>query len=304
MNNSIRTDLALEMHEFLSQKNSHSSAQSHIQGVDVFIDKQSLFTVTHVKITSKEGESAIGKPIGNYITIELNDTYNKNSDVYKKILVTLSSEISNLIHIRQNDPVLVIGLGNKDITPDSLGPAVISKLMITRHIIPLMENQNIRPVCAVATGVLGTTGIETLEIVKGIVEKVNPSLVIVIDALAARSISRIGTTIQLSDTGICPGSGVGNNRKELSKHTLHVPVISIGIPTVIDKNTMISDMLYNILNQTSPEYHQCLQNILSTLSSSNNMIVTPKEIDSLIQSSSEIIADSLNDALLSSIHLN
>lgn len=300
MNNSIRTDLALEMHEFLSQKKSSSTTQNHIQGVTISIDKQSYFTVTHVKITSKEGELAIGKPIGNYITIELNETSTQPLDTQKTIISTLSHEISNLIHIGKNESVLVIGLGNKDITPDSLGPSVISKLMITRHIIPLMDDKNIRPVCAVATGVLGTTGIETLEIVKGIVEKVNPSLVIVVDALAARSISRIGTTIQLSDTGICPGSGVGNNRKELSQNTLHVPVMSIGIPTVIDRNTMISDILDSVLNQTSQEYQQTIQDILSNLISDNNMIVTPKEIDSLIQSSSEIIASGLNDALLSS----
>lgn len=290
MNRNIRTDLALEMHEL---KSSSSNTPNSIQGVDISTQKHSHFTVTRVKITSPEGEVAIGKPIGNYITIELNGTPDQ------QILSTLSSEISSLIHIEKNDPVLVIGLGNKDITPDSLGPAVISKLKITRHIIPLLNDKNIRPVSAVATGVLGTTGIETLEIVRGIVEKIQPSLVIVVDALAARSISRIGTTLQLSDTGICPGSGVGNNRKELSQHTLNVPVMSIGIPTVIDRNTMLSDVLESVLYQTSPQYQQSLQNILSSLTSTNNMIVTPKEIDSLIQSSSQIIADGINAALLS-----
>lgn len=298
MNKNIRTDLALEMHELLSQKNSSSNTPNNIQGVDVSIQKHSHFTVTRVKITSPEGEVAIGKPIGNYITIELNGTPDQ------QILSTLSSEISSLIHIEKNDPVLVIGLGNKDITPDSLGPAVISKLKVTRHIIPLLDNKNVRPVSAVATGVLGTTGIETLEIVRGIVEKIHPSLVIVVDALAARSISRIGTTLQLSDTGICPGSGVGNNRKELSQHTLNVPVMSIGIPTVIDRNTMLCDVLESVLYQTSPQYQQSLQNILSSLTSNNNMIVTPKEIDSLIQSSSQIIADGINAALLSPSCLN
>ena len=295
MNNSIRTDLALEMHEFLNQKKSSSSTKNQLPGVDVSIEKHSQFTITHVKITSKEGELSIGKPIGSYITLELHDLNQNPPDIFPKIF---SSQILKLIHLKKTDPILVIGLGNKDITPDSLGPAVISKLRITRHIIHLIDDQNVRPICAAATGVLGTTGIETLEIVKGIVEKVHPSLVIVVDALAARSISRIGTTIQLSNTGICPGSGVGNNRKELSINTLNVPVMSIGIPTVIDRNTLVYDLLDNVLGKIPPSYADTIQNMLSCLNADNNMIVTPKEIDSLIQSSSDIIAQGLNYALL------
>lgn len=298
MNQNIRTDLALEMHEFVNGKKTTSTSQNNLRGVDVSVTKHPHFTVTYVKITSTEGELTIGKPIGNYITIESNDGDFENLDAHKHIKNILADEISKLMHIGPKDSVLVIGLGNLNITPDSLGPSVVSKLMITRHIVDLMDNQNIRPVCAVATGVLGTTGIETLEIVKGVVEKVHPKLVIVVDALAARSTSRIGTTIQLSDTGICPGSGVANNRKELSLATLNVPVMSIGIPTVIDRNTMIRDILDQISGEISKDTRNMLADMLSKLTSSDNMIVTPKEIDLLIQTSSTIIADGLNDALL------
>lgn len=296
MNRSIRTDLALEMHEFVNQQNNTTAKQNYMQGVDVSVEKNEDITITRVKITSKEGESALGKPIGNYITIESlnikNEPINDSS-----ICNILSSEIHKLIHLESQNNVLLIGLGNKDITPDSLGPEVVSKLIITRHIVNTIKSNTIRPVCAIATGVLGTTGIETVEIVKGIVEKVNPKLVIVVDALAARSTSRIGTTIQLSDTGISPGSGVGNNRKELSLHTLNIPVVSIGIPTVIDRNTLIYDVIENISDKIKPSNYSTVEDIFSNLTQETNMIVTPKEIDSLIQTSSKIIATGINNAL-------
>ena len=167
-------------------------------------------------------------------------------------------------------------------------------------------DEGVRPVCAVATGVLGTTGIETFEIVQGIVDKVKPKLVIVIDALAARNVSRIGTTIQIADTGISPGSGVGNKRKEISKNTLNIPVISIGVPTVIDKNTMVSDLVELVLDKFSENIdankrQQILEQTLNN--QNNNLMVTPKEIDSLIQRVSKIIANGLNLSLHEGITL-
>ena len=301
MNNNIRTDLALEMHELLKQE---TAANTYLEGVEVFNENHDDIKVTRVKITSKKGEDQLGKPIGNYITIEYQNT---NEPETKKLLCDkLAQELKRLININKKDNILIIGLGNKDITPDSLGPLVVSKLLVTRHLLEYMPesiDEGVRPVCAVATGVLGTTGIETFEIVQGIVEKVKPQLVIVIDALAARNISRIGTTIQIADTGISPGSGVGNKRKEISKNTLGIPVICIGVPTVIDKNTMVNDVVEIVLDELNPNIKAKQKILDQTINQENNLMVTPKEIDSLIKRVSKIIANGLNLALHESVTL-
>lgn len=292
------------MHEFLTQETSDSIKSSNpIRGIEVLNDAQEDVTITRVTIKTKEGEEKLGKPIGNYITLEVPKIKEQDLIFHERVSDILSKEIRKLINIEEKANVLVIGLGNKDITSDSLGPLVVSKLTITRHIVnymPDLIDKDVRPVCAVATGVLGTTGIETFEIVKGIVEKVCPKLVIVIDALSARSISRISTTIQIADTGIAPGSGVGNKRKELSQNTLDVPVISIGVPTIIDRDTMVYDILREVLEKTN----QCIDNeekerILTGLieNSKDNFMVTPKEIDIQIDRASKIIAKALNMAL-------
>ena len=279
------------------------SCSKDIKGVKVLNEIYEDVTITRVKVTTKEGEERLGKPIGNYITLEVPKIKEQDLNFHERVSNILSKEISGLIKTDKKDNILVIGLGNKDITSDSLGPLVVSKLMITRHIINYMPEsikKNIRPVCAIATGVLGTTGIETFEIVKGVVEKVSPKVIIVIDALSARNISRVSTTIQLSDTGIVPGSGVGNKRKELSKYTLNVPVISIGVPTIIDRDTMIYDILKEVLEKTSQnitvdEEERILKKLVE--GNENNFMVTPKEIDIHVERSSNIIANALNLAL-------
>lgn len=292
------------MHEFLTQETAKSfNTNKHIRGLEILNNVEDDITITKVKITSKEGEEKIGKPIGNYITLEVPKIKEQDLVFHDKVSDRLSREIKELINIDKKGDILVIGLGNKDITSDSLGPMVVSKLTITRHILnymPGLISKDVRPVCAVATGVLGTTGIETYEIVKGIVEKVCPKLVIVIDALSAREISRISTTIQISDTGITPGSGVGNKRKELSQNTLDVPVISIGVPTIIDRNTMIYDIFREVLEKTNQNVtEEEKEKIMSSLEgvSENNFMVTPKEIDIQIERVSKIIAKALNNAL-------
>ena len=207
---------------------------------------------------------------------------------------------------------MVVGLGNIYVTPDSLGPKVINEIDVTRHIIkylPQYIDENTRPVSAICPGVLGTTGIETLEILEGIVQNIKPKLLIVIDALASRSIERISSTIQLSDTGIVPGAGVGNTRKELSKKTLGIPVIAIGIPTVVESAVLVNDCLNIFIEklQTDAKSNDYLNNlknqdnyeeIKEALNPSDyNMIVTPKEIDELIENMSNIVARGINMSL-------
>ena len=223
------TDLALERREIFRKNNN----LEEIDGIEIEnkeIDPN--LKVTKVDITNQNGEQAIGKPIGTYITIDIQKLRLAEEAEIQKSAEILSEELKEIInkHIESKDDILVVGLGNIYVTPDSLGPKVINDIDVTRHIIkylPQYIDENSRPVSAISPGVLGTTGIETLEILEGVVKEIKPKLLIVIDALASRSIERISSTIQLSDTGIVPGAGVGNTRKEISKNTLGIPVIAI-----------------------------------------------------------------------------
>ena len=225
----FRTDLALERREIFKKNNN----LEEIDGVEIEnkeIDEN--LKVTKVNITNQNGEQSIGKPIGTYITIDIQKLRLAEEAEIQKSAETLSDELKEIInkHIESKDDILVVGLGNMYVTPDSLGPKVINDIDVTRHIIkylPQYIDENSRPVSAISPGVLGTTGIETLEILEGVVKEIRPKLLIVIDALASRSIERISSTIQLSDTGIVPGAGVGNTRKEISKNTLGIPVVAI-----------------------------------------------------------------------------
>ncbi len=225
----FRTDLALERREIFRKNNN----LEEIDGIEIEnkeIDPN--LKVTKVDITNQNGEQAIGKPIGTYITIDIQKLRLAEEAEIQKSAEILSEELKEMInkHIESKDDILVVGLGNIYVTPDSLGPKVINDIDVTRHIIkylPQYIDENSRPVSAISPGVLGTTGIETLEILEGVVKEIKPKLLIVIDALASRSIERISSTIQLSDTGIVPGAGVGNTRKEISKNTLGIPVIAI-----------------------------------------------------------------------------
>ena len=216
------------------------------------------------------------------------------------------------MHIDKQGEILVVGLGNESVTPDALGPKTINEIEVTRHFInymPQYVKEGTRMVSAISPGVLGTTGIETVEILKGVVQNINPKLVIVIDALASRSIERISSTIQISDTGIVPGAGVGNTRKEISQETLGVPVIAIGIPTVVELATLVSegiDIFIERLQEKaeSNEYLNRLQQndkyeeVKEALNVGEyNMIVTPKEIDGLIENMKEIVAQGINLAM-------
>lgn len=225
----FRTDLALERRDIFRKNNN----LEEIDGVE--IENKEInenLKVTKVNITNQNGEQSIGKPIGTYITIDIQKLRLAEETEIQKSAEVLSEELKEIInkHIEFKDDILVVGLGNMYVTPDSLGPKVINDIDVTRHIIkylPQYIDENSRPVSAISPGVLGTTGIETLEILEGVVKEIKPKLLIVIDALASRSIERISSTIQLSDTGIVPGAGVGNTRKEISESTLGIPVVAI-----------------------------------------------------------------------------
>jgi spore protease len=235
----------------------------------------------------------------------------------------MAKELTDLIKLEQDKTALVVGLGNWNVTPDALGPKVVSRLMVTRHLkqmVPDEIEEGIRPVCALSPGVLGLTGIETSEIIQGVVKKIKPDIAIVVDALASRKMSRVSTTIQIGNTGISPGSGVGNKRMGLTQSVLGIPVIAIGVPTVVDAATMANDTIdlvidnmieqsengkefYNMLKSINrDEKYQLIQEVLSPYT--GDLMVTPKDVDSIIDNISKIIANGINIALHPSIHLN
>lgn len=228
----FRTDLALERRNMYQRINNLKEIDG-IESIEEEIDKN--IKVSRVKITNQNGEKAIGKPIGNYVTIDLKQLKIAEDEDIQKASDVVAKELKKIIdiHIDKQGDILVVGLGNIYVTPDALGPKVINEIDVTRHIIkylPQYIEDGTRPVSAFSPGVLGTTGIETVEILKGIVDNITPKLLIVIDALASRSIERISSTIQISDTGIVPGAGVGNTRKEISKNTLGIPVVAVRNP--------------------------------------------------------------------------
>ncbi len=308
----FRTDLASERRDIYRKAN---SLENEIDGIES--EKEEInekISVERVKITNKQGEEAIGKPIGNYITIDIKKLKIAQDKDIENSAEILSNELKKVLeeHIDKQGEVLVVGLGNIYVTPDALGPKVINGIEVTRHIInylPQYVNEGTRMVSAISPGVLGTTGIETVEILKGIVDNIHPKLVIVIDALASRSIERISSTIQLSDTGIIPGAGVGNKRSEISEATLGIPVIAIGIPTVVETAVLVNDSLdlfitklqneaksNDYLNQLKEKdnYEEIKEALMP---SDYNLIVTPKEIDDLIENMSEIVAMGINQSM-------
>lgn len=307
----FRTDLASERRDIYRKANK----LDEIEGVETTEEEiNENIKVERVKITNTNAEQAIGKPMGNYITIDVKKLKIAGEDEIQKASEVVSTELRNLIdkHIQKQDEILVVGLGNVYVTPDSLGPKVINEIDVTRHLInylPQYVEEGTRPVCAVAPGVLGTTGIETMEILKGIVDNTKPKLVMVIDALASRSIDRISSTIQISDTGIVPGAGVGNTRKEISQATLGIPVIALGIPTVVELATLVSDGIDIFINRLQQKAES--NNYLNRLQQDDkyeevkealnvgeyNMIVTPKEIDDLIENMKDVVTRGINFAV-------
>ncbi len=304
----IRTDLAIEIHEMLTE------AATELSGVTVHKEEKQKALISRVKIDSLRAQTQMGRPIGNYITIEFPDVNIAEGKEYEALCRIVADELSSLLPLKEKSNVLVVGLGNWNITPDALGPSVISKLMVTRHLleyIPDQIDEGIRPVCAISPGVLGITGMETGEVIRGITDKIRPDAVIVIDALAARSMDRISTTIQLCDTGISPGAGVGNNRKALDKSSLGVPVIAIGVPTVIDAATITADTLQMAADTEKTKENSKLYEVLADIDRDeqysilkqalpenlNGFIVTPKDIDLFIERVAKVVANGINLSL-------
>ena len=308
----FRTDMADERRDLYAKNNNIEKDISGIESEKEVINDK--IKVTRIKILNEEAEQILGKRRGNYITIDIDKINLLTEEEKVQASEVLAKELKKIIEteIESRDEILVVGLGNEEVTPDALGPNVVKNIEITRHIIkylPEYIDKNTRPVSAIAPGVLGTTGIETVEVIQGVVEHTKPKLLIVIDALASRSIERISSSIQLSNTGIVPGAGVGNTRKELTKETLGIPVIALGIPTVVELATLVSDGIDIFIGklqekEESNEYLNNLKNddkyeeVKDALNVGEyNMIVTPKEIDELIVNMSEIVAKGINMSL-------
>jgi spore protease len=308
---SIRTDLALESRELFKEGKSEE-----VPGVEAETKQLEGISVTRVKITTQQGSETLGKPMGSYTTLEVPELKEGFKDLNERTANVLANELRAVANISGQATVLIVGLGNWNVTPDALGPKVVSRIAVTRHLIeyaPEYIDKVTRSVCSLAPGVLGLTGIETGEIIRGVVEKIKPDVVIAIDALASRRMERVSTTIQIADTGITPGSGVGNKRMGLNKMTLGVPVIAIGVPTVVDAATLTSDTLnlmidtmtkettegsefYKLLQKMSEsDKYALIKEILSPYM--GDLVVTPKEIDSIISNVSEVVADGINIAV-------
>ena len=243
--------------------------------------------MTKVVIESKNGAKELGKPMGTYVTLEAPDLAEPDEGYHREVSRELANQIKQLIPEEKDLSVLVVGLGNREVTPDALGPNVVNNLLITRHMIKefgkaAYEEEKNHLVSGIVPGVMAQTGMETAEILRGIIKETKPDMVVVIDALAARSTKRLNRTIQITNTGIHPGSGVGNNRNAITQESLGVPVIAVGIPTVVDAATIVKDAMDNTLSS---------QNVLK------NMFVTPKDVDENVKRLSYTISEALNIAL-------
>lgn len=310
----VRTDLALETREKFEEDN------VEIKGVRVEeeIIPESEIKITNVFIETENGAKIMGKPKGSYITLEAPNMSEQDEDYHREISIQLAKVLERLLPKKEAPvAVLVAGLGNREVTPDALGPRVVDNMMITRHIIRefgkyAFGEEETNQISGIVPGVMAQTGMESMEILKGIIRETKPDCIIAIDALAARSTKRLGRTIQVTDTGINPGSGVGNHRHGLSLESLGVPVIAIGIPTVVDAATIVSDTMSNLIQAMAGSVHlKSLGSSLDSLNegekqdlirellspSLNTMFVTPKDIDESIKRLSFTVSEGLNIAL-------
>ena len=309
----VRTDLALEESERIHKN------KSSIHGVTVQEQKfeEEDICITTVQIETENGAKAMGKPKGTYITLEASAMGEDDEDYHREISEKLAEILKSLINVEKEDvSILVAGLGNRMVTPDALGPQVADNLCITRHIIKefgkyAYEDPSICHISAIGPGVMAQTGMESREIIAGIIGEVKPDYLIVIDALAARSAKRLGRTIQITDTGINPGSGVGNHRHSITKETIGIPVIAIGIPTVVEAATIVHDSMSALIDALAQsesmkslqsswdrlnemEHKTLIRELLSP--QLNNMFVTPKDIDAEIKQMSYTVSESINIA--------
>lgn len=288
----IRTDLALEAREIWQED---AGQQTQLSGVIAREEQVRGHTVHRVKIINQDGAKALGKPIGSYSTVELCGVARRDEDVFPRAIDTVADELTAMIP-EGDECVLVVGLGNRGITPDAVGTCTVNHVMVTRHLVEKLPDLfgSFRQVSAIAPGVLGMTGVESREIIAGVAERIRPSCIIVIDALASRKISRLCNTIQITDTGIIPGSGVGNARAAINRETLGIPVIAIGVPTVVDISAIVAD----IAAETGIPFPEHVMNEYGS-----QLMVTPKEIDVRITDVGRIIGYAINTVLQPGVSL-
>ena len=293
-----RTDLAVELREDFSEDD------ERIKGVTVkdAYYKHRKVHVSTVKINDASGAAAMGRPIGTYITVEAKELTGGEERLRRFVAETLAEQLLLLMEDGNGETkeVLVVGLGNREATPDALGPLAIDELVVTRHLILQLGEEfrrkyHLTSFCALAAGVLAQTGMESGEIIKSVVEELHPDIVIAIDALASRSTERLGTTVQITDTGIYPGAGIGNNRQALNKDTLGVPVIAVGVPTVVDAATILRERMGNYLRKKGVSETEC-EEILKEAGEDGGQVlfVTPKGIDELVHRAGETVAEAIN----------
>ena len=306
----IRTDLALETTERFKEEN------TEIRGVEIQedYDEEKDVRTTVVRIVTENGAKAMGRPQGTYITIEAPDLSVPDEDYHREISEEISKHLKQLIDLKKEKSILVVGLGNAGITADALGPHVVENLRMTRHIIREyglrgIDHEKMHRVSGIVPGVMAQTGMETAEIIQGVVAETKPDVVVAIDALAARSVRRLNRTIQITDTGIYPGSGVGNHRYSITKETTGIPVIAIGIPTVVEAATIVYDSMSALIDElahaeslqplktswnrlTEAEHRNLVRELLSP--QLNHMFVTPKDIDAEIKRMSYTISEAIN----------
>ena len=296
----VRTDLALEARESIGE------AAGELRGVRVeeyYKDEEDV-RVTKVMIDTRNAAKAMGKPVGIYVTMEAPAMVEPDEDYHREISECLAKELLELLPGSGDEQsVLVVGLGNREVTADSLGPQAVDNLFTTRHIVreygkAAYNCEKMNLVSALEPGVMAKTGMETAEIVKGVVSETAPDVLIVIDALAARSIRRLNRTIQITNTGIQPGSGVGNHRNALTKESLGVPVIAIGIPTVVDAATIVADAMEKLLEEEKEvDAVKLVSKQQISFPELNNMYMTGKDIDAVIKRVSYTVSEGINIAL-------
>lgn len=291
---SVFTDLACEAREL----------NPDIEGVEEQKESFGDISVTRIRVTGQAAAEKLGKKRGSYVTIDAPALIDRPLELFDRTSERLAEELCGFMHgLGDNAEIMVVGLGNRTITPDSLGPRTAEGVYVTRHVkryVPEAFGFPVRSVASVAPGVLGSTGVETLEAVKGLVERIRPDIIIAVDSLASRRASRISTTIQLSDAGISPGSGVGNMRAGVNSETLGVPVIAVGVPLVVYASTITSDTISLIADETGLHGdEQKLKMLAEKVSEEklDSMIVTPKDIDSIVADMSGIISKAINLAL-------
>lgn len=286
----IRTDLAME---------SFQSPEGGLPGVHVSQWEAMGVTLTEVIVETEAASRALGKAVGAYMTLECAAMRHRDLDARLAMANLLGEEIARMLPREGDAPVLVVGLGNRRVTPDSLGPQAVDRTLVTRHMfeeLPGFADERMRSVCAIAPGVLGVTGVETMEMIEALTAKVRPRAILCIDSLAARAASRIGAAIQLTDTGIQPGSGVGNHRRSLTREALGVPVIAVGMPTVIYAATLARDAMQALSPDTAEDALDTAEQALLA-GDHGDMVVTPREVDGLIADAAGVIASAVNHAL-------